>query len=124
MSFLGSLPEGFRSRIEVSYIAASWEELQVVSQTVDIILSSECIYREDLFTSHSDVIYSCLSREGVAIVAGKRYYFGCGGGTIAFSDFITTRFPQMQASLEETFENGMSNTREIIAVSFSRPMSS
>lgn len=102
-------------RVHCEYVVRSWDKL-IFSSSFQVILSSECVYREDLFESHANVIEQSLSKDGVCIVAGKRYYFGCGGGTMAFADYIGNHFPQFKVSLEETFENGMSNTREIISI--------
>ena len=109
----------FSNRVSSQYLASSWEDMSIPSGSVDVILSSECIYREDLFASHAQAIDSSLSPIGIALVAGKRYYFGCGGGTIAFSDFLATHYPRLNVELVATFENGMSNTREILAISHS-----
>jgi hypothetical protein len=110
---ISTLPEPFGSRINIRYIVSSWEALDDVQ--ADIILSSECIYREDLFTAHAGVIERSLPPHGIALLAAKRYYFGCGGGTIEFSEFLASN-TELIADLAEVFENGVSNTREILLV--------
>ncbi len=82
----------------------------------DIILSSECIYRSDLFESHAKVIQRCLNEDGLCLIAAKRYYFGCGGGTIDFTDYLEHSDCQLKLELALVLENGKSNTREILEI--------
>ena len=110
---VSTIPQPFRSRIDIRYIVSSWKSLADVQ--ADIILSSECIYREDLFAAHAGVIERSLYPDGIALIAAKRYYFGCGGGTIEFSEFLSSK-TELKADLAEVFENGVSNTREILLV--------
>ena len=98
-------------QVDTHFCAASWDDLNCGNAYFNVILSSECVYREDLFQSHSQCISRLLSKDGLAFVAAKRYYFGCGGGTIGFSDYCSSF---MTVDLVETFENGFSNTREIL----------
>ena len=116
---LSKLSPSFHSQLTITYIASSWEELKTAT-SFDIILSSECIYREDLFPSFSHILVSSLaSPAGRALVAGKRYYFGCGGGTIEFCEYLTCHYSQLETDLVHTIENGMSNTREILDIHYS-----
>lgn len=117
--FIDSLSQKFRSRINVSYIATSWESFPTDSHPAHIILSSECIYREDLFSPLTRVFTEFLHPKGVCLVSGKRYYFGCGGGTLEYSIYLESDHPDVSVDLIHTVEDGASNTREILAV-FSR----
>ncbi|RQX72620.1 putative chromosome 1 ORF-a, related protein, partial [Toxoplasma gondii CAST] len=55
----------------------------------DWILASECIYRPKLFETLRQLFKTRLKRgSGKAVVAGKRYYFGLGGGTLPFLHFL------------------------------------
>jgi len=116
-SVLKGLSTSFRDRVRVTYVACTWESLDIESESQDVVLSSECIYRSDLFLSHASVLSRAMAPDGVALIAGKRYYFGCGGGTIEFSDFLSRSHPEWKVDLVETFEDGLSNTREILSVS-------
>lgn len=100
----------------VEYVACSWENIDSFSYEANIILSSECIYRSDLFSSHAAVIARMLSSDGVAVFAAKRYYFGCGGGTIDFCEFLDQSTLGLKSELVEVIENGRSNTREILEI--------
>ncbi|CBZ55172.1 Chromosome 1 open reading frame 156, isoform CRA_a, related [Neospora caninum Liverpool] len=54
----------------------------------DWIVASECIYRPKLFGTLRQLLKTRLKRSGKALVAGKRYYFGLGGGTLPFLHFL------------------------------------
>ncbi|KEP63490.1 UNVERIFIED_CONTAM: hypothetical protein HHA_312410 [Hammondia hammondi] len=55
----------------------------------DWIIASECIYRPKLFETLRQLFKTRLKRgSGKAVVAGKRYYFGLGGGTLPFLHFL------------------------------------
>jgi SAM-dependent methyltransferase len=115
LTAFSALGDAFSKQIEPHFVASSWDDFVDVVGAADIILSSECVYREDLFESHSHVIERILAPDGIALVAAKRYYFGCGGGTIEFADYVAQK-TALKAELAAVFENGMSNTREILAI--------
>jgi len=113
---ISRLSADFRSRVFFDFVADAWAYMEIPPNSFHIVLSSECIYREDLFDPHASIINRMLRSDGVAILAAKRYYFGCGGGTIEFTEYLNKVFSDLQVDLESTFENGMSNTREIISI--------
>lgn len=115
-SVMNKLSAQFLGRVRVEFVVSRWDSLEISRNSQDVILSSECIYRDDLFPSHAEVIAKSLSPDGVALVAGKRYYFGCGGGTIDFSCYLNEHYPEFKVGSVSVFENGMSNTREILSV--------
>ena len=114
---LANLRPDKRERISVDFCACSWDECDL--SEYHIILSSECIYREDLFESFSRVLDKTLYfPNSVCYIAAKRYYFGCGGGTIEFSEFLarTPVCTSWTVNVVHVEENGFSNTREILEI--------
>ena len=82
----------------------------------DLVLTAETTYREDTARAVAQAIARHLSRpSGVAFVATKRYYFGTGGGTRAFVAALPS---QLRADVVSTFEDGASNLREILRVTW------
>eukprot|EP00301_Raphidiophrys_heterophryoidea_P019679 c4560_g1_i1.p1 GENE.c4560_g1_i1~~c4560_g1_i1.p1 ORF type:complete len:184 (-),score=43.29 c4560_g1_i1:310-861(-) len=86
-----------------------------------VILSVETVYDRTNFPAVSLFLESFLRPEtGIAVVAAKNYYFGVGGGTTEFSAYMSDRPCQSQAGWrwevkrEAKFEDGMSNTRELL----------
>mmetsp|Transcript_12064 Transcript_12064/g.36108 ORF Transcript_12064/g.36108 Transcript_12064/m.36108 type:complete len:322 (-) Transcript_12064:107-1072(-) len=100
------------------YLAGDWRELlQVLREAdlkYDVVLAAEAIYRAELYADLADLLDQCLARGGVAWFAGKRFYFGCGGGTASFSGFLRER--GFAVVVERVMEDGRSNVREILRV--------
>lgn len=79
----------------------------------DLILSAETAYREDTTRSLVECIADTLSARGEAIVATKRYYFGCGGG-VATLEAEVGRFDRLCCEVVWSAEDGRSNVRDIV----------
>ncbi len=54
----------------------------------DLILTSETIYNRDNYEKLVKVFKCGLSETGVVYIASKCHYFGLGGGTYDFIEFI------------------------------------
>ena len=81
----------------------------------DLILSAETAYREDTTHSLVECIAKTLSVKGEAIVATKRYYFGCGGGVAALEAEVG-RIDRLCCEVVWSAEDGRSNVRDIVRV--------
>ena len=81
----------------------------------DLILSAETAYREDTTRSLVECIARTLSATGEAVVATKRYYFGCGGGVAALENEIG-RIDRLCCEVMWSAEDGRSNVRDIVRV--------
>ena len=116
-SQLGDLPGSFLQNLSIEYTAYSWgssrqDDLKSAKSHFDIVLSSECIYRPDLFP----VFWDEISRlqPPIVLIAAKRYYFGCGGGTIEFEAWLAQNQTSYNLCVDWVGEDGSSNTREIL----------
>ena len=83
--------------------------------TFDLILSAETAYREDTTHSLVECIAKTLSATGEAVVATKRYYFGCGGGVAALEAEVG-RIDRLGCEVVWSAEDGRSNVRDILRV--------
>jgi len=94
-----------------------WQELfrSEGVATYDVVIAAEAIYNVDAYKDLSDLLGRCLGDGGVAWFAGKRFYFGCGGGTISFAAHL--RELGFSVHVARTFEDGRSNIREILQIS-------
>ena len=81
----------------------------------DLLLSAETAYREDTTRSLVECIARTLSATGEAVVATKRYYFGCGGGVAALENEIG-RIDRLCCEVVWSAEDGRSNVRDILRV--------
>lgn len=79
---------------------------------VDFILSSESLYRLEAFPALGDLIRHHLAKQrtSMAIFATKRFYFGIGGGTYPFIEFIRTGRVTSSADVARKNEANMGPT--------------
>jgi len=102
---------------QVFYMAGDWNSCveSLGTYKFDFILASETIYSTDTFAVHAEIFNQCLSPTGIALVAAKRFYFGVGGGSTEFMEYI-----QGQTSLKcrklSSFNDGSSNVRDLVLV--------
>lgn len=60
----------------------------------------------------------CLNKpSGVCYVGAKSFYFGVGGGVAAFIEMVAED-GEMKCEVVSTIEDGLSNKREILALSW------
>lgn len=79
----------------------------------DIILMSETVYSLASLPKLYELIKKCIRPPyGVVYVAGKKHYFGVGGGTRQFKHLVEND-GVMAAHLVADFADGSSNVREI-----------
>ncbi|KAM0854081.1 hypothetical protein ACQ4PT_050648 [Festuca glaucescens] len=88
------------------------------SSGYDIILMAETVYALDSLPSLYRLIKKCLRYPGgVVYMAGKKHYFGVGGGTRQFLRLVTED-GAMQSDLLAEVTDGSSNVREVWKFSF------
>ena len=83
-----------------------------------LVLSCETIYTAETLLKVCTLLQRVLRKpDGVALVAAKRYYFGTGGGTVAFLDSLSkVSGGALGGSVAASFEDCQSNIREIVQV--------
>ncbi|CAA6663689.1 unnamed protein product [Spirodela intermedia] len=91
------------------------------SRCYHVILMAETMYSLSSLGNLYDVIKKCLRRQtGVVYMAGKKHYFGVGGGTRQFLRLIDED-GVMEGSLLAEIADGSSNVREVWKISFKSP---
>jgi len=106
---------------QLRYFAGAWQEFpayldsQGLSNTYDMILTAESVYEP----TSSGELYECIVKSlkpgGVAYVAAKSYYFGVGGGAVAFRRLVEEAHPvEMHVETTILIDDGVSNKREIL----------
>ncbi|KAI3980908.1 hypothetical protein MKX01_025473 [Papaver californicum] len=84
----------------------------------DVILMAETVYCIDSLQNLYELMKKCLKRpNGVVYMAGKKHYFGVGGGTRHFLSVVEND-GVMAASLTAEVTDGSSNVREVWKLSF------
>jgi predicted nicotinamide N-methyase len=90
----------------------------------DLLLAAETTYTPEAAEATAIMIANHLVPvEGIALVASKRYYFGCGGGTDSFRKaaeaqciIINNKTYRLITTTEEEFDNGSGNIRELLKI--------
>ena len=110
-----------RDTPRVGLYAGDWRSLPAAlaagggDREFSLILSAETAYRDDTARALVGAIGACLAPGGVALVATKRYYFGCGGGVAALENEIG-RIDRLCCEVVWSAEDGRSNVRDILRV--------
>lgn len=82
----------------------------------DLVLSAETAYREDTAAALVAAIAATLAPGGIALVATKRYYFGCGGGVAALDAALAAT--ALERRVVWSAEDGKSNVRDILELTW------
>ncbi|KAF7846854.1 hypothetical protein BT93_L3666 [Corymbia citriodora subsp. variegata] len=84
----------------------------------DVILMAETVYSISSLQHLYELVKKCMScPHGVAYMAGKKHYFGVGGGTRRFLSLVE-KDGIMASSIVGEVADGSSNLREIWRLSF------
>ena len=81
----------------------------------DIIISADTIYNVENYESFYSVIKDKLNYPGICFVCSKKFYFGVGGGTSQFIDFVVQK-GDFCIKIVKEFNDGMSNIRQILEI--------
>lgn len=83
-----SIPNSLQSRI--SLFSGDWSQIPIPENHFDIIVTAETIYNQDNYPKLASLIDKSIKNDvGKAIVGAKTHYFGVGGGTRTFEEFMT-----------------------------------
>ncbi|KGN57226.1 histidine protein methyltransferase 1 homolog [Cucumis sativus] len=111
----------------VRYFAGDWSEMYKIlpfasnneenlsgnCDGYDIVLMAETVYALSTLKTLYKLITQCLSRpHGVVYLAGKKHYFGVGGGTRRFLS-VLEKEGEMVSKLIVEVADGSSNVREV-----------
>lgn len=107
---------------DVRYIVGHWDGVEDVigGRQYDVILSTDTVYATEQVHSLARCVLAVLAPGGVALVAGKTYYFGVGGGMREFEKAVKeaadSRKMSVDVSVARTIRDGFSNVREIMSI--------
>uniref|UniRef100_UPI00358EAC87 histidine protein methyltransferase 1 homolog n=1 Tax=Myxine glutinosa TaxID=7769 RepID=UPI00358EAC87 len=70
------------------FFAGDWSAMAqlLVKEHYDVVLSAETMYRSSEFPALLGLLHDYLRPGGLALLTGKAYYFGTGGGTTGLAD--------------------------------------
>ncbi|XP_078165855.1 putative methyltransferase family protein [Carex rostrata] len=114
---------------ELGFFAGDWSEVhklllcadnenQNEDGGYDLILMAETVYDISSLNSLYHLIKKCLKKGGGAVyMAGKKYYFGVGGGTRQFIRLVQED-GMMETCMISEVTDGASNVREVWKLSY------
>ena len=82
-----------------------------LSSCVLTLRASVCSYYDVL----CELLMTQLRDGGLAVIGGKRYYFGTGGGTESFAVALS-KTGVLECTVARVFDDGKSNIREMLLV--------
>ncbi|KAL9250256.1 Histidine protein methyltransferase 1-like protein [Drosera capensis] len=106
---------------EIRFFAGDWSDVNSILPLAqgdppagyDVILMAETVYSITALPKLYRLIKMCLSQpDGVVYMAGKKHYFGVGGGTRWFLSLVE-KDGAMASSLVTEVADGSSNVREV-----------
>ena len=104
-----------------NYMFGDWsaiaDEMTASGLKFDLILSSETLYNCDNYEKFVKVIKTSLSENGTVYIASKCHYFGVGGGTYSFIDYIQSE-DQLECDICHEIEAPL--IRQILKLSFKK----
>lgn len=106
---------------KAEFFAGSWRGLsKVLGRTYDVVLTADTVYATEQVEELVHCMVGVIAPRGCALVAGKKYYFGVGGGTRAFRKRLEEvggeKGVQFEVTVVKEICDGVSNVREILKV--------
>ena len=117
-NYINQLKNNFRLNFEkkVNYVDGDWGEFQY-NKKFDIIISGDTLYNNSNYEKIYNLIKNNLNKDGEAFFASKRFYFGVGGGSSEFRQYISDR-NEFQIEQVKTIKDGINNIRVILKITW------
>ena len=117
-NYINQLKNNFGLNFEkkVNYVDGDWGEFQY-NKKFDIIISGDTLYNNSNYEKIYNLIKNNLNKDGEAYFASKRFYFGVGGGSSEFRQYISDR-NEFQIEQVKTIKDGINNIRVILKITW------
>ena len=117
-NYINQLKNNFGLNFEkkVNYVDGDWGEFQY-NKKFDVIISGDTLYNNSNYEKIYNLIKNNLNKDGEAYFASKRFYFGVGGGSSEFRQYITDR-NEFQIEQVKTIKDGINNIRVILKITW------
>jgi hypothetical protein len=81
----------------------------------DIIVSTDTIYNPENYERFYNILEKYLNNPGVCFICCKKFYFGVGGGSAQFIEYVNSR-DYFTVEIKKEIDNSMSNIRHILEI--------
>ena len=117
-NYINQLKNNFGLNFEkkVNYVDGDWGEFQY-NKKFDVIISGDTLYNNSNYEKIYNLIKNNLNKDGEAFFASKRFYFGVGGGSSEFRQYISDR-NEFQIEQIKTIKDGINNIRVILKITW------
>ena len=117
-NYINQLKNNFGLNFEkkVNYVDGDWGEFQY-NKKFDVIISGDTLYNNSNYEKIYNLIKNNLNKDGEAFFASKRFYFGVGGGSSEFRQYISER-NEFQIEQVKTIKDGINNIRVILKITW------
>ena len=115
-NYINQLKENFRLNFEnkIKFVDGDWGMFQY-DKKFDIIISGDTLYNNQNYEKIYNLVKNNLNKDGEAYFASKRFYFGVGGGSSEFKQFIIDR-NEFEISQVKQIKDGINNIRVILKI--------
>ena len=107
---------GLNFQNKIKFIEGDWG-LFKYDKKFDIIISGDTLYNNQNYEKIYNLIKNYLNKGGEAYFASKRFYFGVGGGSSEFRQFINDR-NEFEISQVKQIKDGINNIRVILKITW------
>ena len=117
-NYINQLKENFGLNLEnkIKFVDGDWGMFQY-DKKFDIIISGDTLYNNQNYEKIYNLIKNNLNKDGEAYFASKRFYFGVGGGSSEFKQFIIDR-NEFKISQVKQIKDGINNIRVILKITW------
>jgi SAM-dependent methyltransferase len=81
----------------------------------DLIISADTLYNASNYESFYRIIKENLNKPGICFLCSKKFYFGVGGGTSQFIEYVESQ-GDFEIKVIKEINDGMSNIRQILEI--------
>ena len=107
---------GLNFQNKIKFIEGDWG-LFKYDKKFDIIISGDTLYNNQNYEKIYNLIKNYLNKGGEAYFASKRFYFGVGGGSSEFRQFINDR-NEFEITQVKQIKDGINNIRVILKITW------
>ena len=117
-NYINQLKEnlGLNFENKIKFVDGDWGIFQY-DKKFDIIISGDTLYNNQNYEKIYNLIKNNLNKDGEAYFASKRFYFGVGGGSSEFRQFIIDR-NEFKISQVKQIKDGINNIRVILKITW------
>ena len=115
-NYINQLKDNFGLNLEnkIKFVDGDWGLFQY-DKKFDIIISGDTLYNNQNYEKINYLLKNNLDKNGEAYFASKRFYFGVGGGSSEFRQYITDR-NDFEITQVKQIKDGINNIRVILKI--------